>query len=164
MATPAGHSSSSSAPKIPPLPTSPPLAPSIGVDDVNGGVPNDEDILSSYHLPRPLPLWLNSSYAKHIVKGNFMTLSAKPKTVEPAEWIAHQGTSCCVDNPDIRPVSKSSKLSSTTAIYGTSYESFTRKTKMAARFATRQHVHGCLLARKYFHDLDVWNCTKLIIE
>lgn len=36
-------------------------------------------------------MWLNSAYAKHIVKGNFMTLSARPKTVEQGEWIAHQG-------------------------------------------------------------------------
>lgn len=50
-----------------------------------------QDVLESYHLPRPLPLWLNSNYAKHIVKGNFMTLSARPKTVEQGEWIAHQG-------------------------------------------------------------------------
>lgn len=47
--------------------------------------------LESYQLPRPLPLWLNPNYAKHIVKGNFMTLSARPKTVEQGEWIAHQG-------------------------------------------------------------------------
>jgi hypothetical protein len=47
--------------------------------------------LGSYNLPRPLPLWLNPGHAKHIVKGNFMTLSARPKTVEPGEWIAHQG-------------------------------------------------------------------------
>lgn len=52
-----------------------------------------DEILNSYHLPRPLPLWLNNSYAKHIVKGNFMTLSARPKTVEQGEWIAHQGRS-----------------------------------------------------------------------
>jgi hypothetical protein len=50
-----------------------------------------DEIIASYHLPRPLPLWLNSQYAKHIVKGNFMTLSARPKTVEQGEWIAHQG-------------------------------------------------------------------------
>ena len=37
------------------------------------------------------PLWLNPAYAKHIVKGNLMTLSSKPKTVEEGEWIAHQG-------------------------------------------------------------------------
>ncbi|KAH6998053.1 Mob1/phocein [Ilyonectria sp. MPI-CAGE-AT-0026] len=49
-----------------------------------------DDLIAAYHLPRPLPLWLNSQYAKHIVKGNFMTLSARPKTVEQGEWIAHQ--------------------------------------------------------------------------
>jgi hypothetical protein len=51
-----------------------------------------EDVLRSYNLPGPLPLWLNHAYARHIVKGNFMTLSARPKTVEQGEWIAHQGT------------------------------------------------------------------------
>jgi hypothetical protein len=40
---------------------------------------------------QPLPLWLNPSYAKHIVTGKFTTLSDKPKTVEEGEWIAHQG-------------------------------------------------------------------------
>lgn len=59
-------------------------------DPGNAGA-NGEDVLGSYHLPRPLPLWLNAQYAKHIVKGNFMTLSARPKTVEQGEWIAHQG-------------------------------------------------------------------------
>ncbi|KAF5019079.1 hypothetical protein F66182_8919 [Fusarium sp. NRRL 66182] len=44
----------------------------------------------SLDLSRPLPMWLNPAYTKHIVKGNFMTLSARPKTVEPGEWIAHQ--------------------------------------------------------------------------
>ena len=50
-----------------------------------------EEALDAYHLPRPFPPWLNSAYAKHIVKGNFMTLSARPKTDEQGEWIAHQG-------------------------------------------------------------------------
>lgn len=60
----------------------------------SGGVDmnNSSDVLASYNLPRPKPLWLNPAYAKHIVKGNFMTLSARPKTVEPGEWLAHQGT------------------------------------------------------------------------
>ena len=52
---------------------------------------SSEDALNSYHLPTPLPLWLNPLYARHIVKGNFMTLSARPKTVEQGEWLAHQG-------------------------------------------------------------------------
>lgn len=53
--------------------------------------PTGDEIIASYHLPRPLPLWLNANYVKHIVKGNFMTLSARPKTVEQGEWVAHQG-------------------------------------------------------------------------
>nr|RBQ94939.1 hypothetical protein FVER53263_00973 [Fusarium verticillioides] len=82
-------SSASLAPKVPPLPNSPSLAQTIGMDDSSGVMSGDE-LISSYHLPRPLPLWLNAQYAKHIVKGNFMTLSARPKTVEQGEWIAHQ--------------------------------------------------------------------------
>lgn len=50
-----------------------------------------DDILNSYRLPTPFPMWLNPAYAKHIVKGNFMTLSSRPKTVEQGEWMAHQG-------------------------------------------------------------------------
>lgn len=50
-----------------------------------------DDVLNSYRLPQPLPLWLNPAYAKHIVKGNFMTLSSRPKTVDQGEWMAHQG-------------------------------------------------------------------------
>lgn len=51
---------------------------------------NSNDPLALYNLPRPKPLWLNPAYTKHIVKGNFMTLSARPKTVEQGEWLAHQ--------------------------------------------------------------------------
>ena len=50
-----------------------------------------DEVISSYRISRPIPLWLNASYSKQIVRGNFMTLSARPKTVEEAEWIAHQG-------------------------------------------------------------------------
>lgn len=56
-----------------------------------GMMSSNDDPLGAYNLPSPLPLWLNPAYAKHIVKGNFMTLSARPKTVEQGEWIAHQG-------------------------------------------------------------------------
>ncbi|KAL2761132.1 hypothetical protein ACRALDRAFT_2039616 [Sodiomyces alcalophilus JCM 7366] len=38
----------------------------------------------------PLPVWLNPSYSRQIVKGNLMALSARPKVVEQGEWIAHQ--------------------------------------------------------------------------
>ncbi|KID90138.1 Mob1/phocein [Metarhizium guizhouense ARSEF 977] len=84
------QSSTNLAPKVPPLPNSPSLAQTIGMDASSSGMSNAEDIIINYHLPRPLPLWLNAQYVKHIVKGNFMTLSARPKTVEQGEWIAHQ--------------------------------------------------------------------------
>lgn len=61
------------------------------MDQASGIMPSADEILASYHLPPVKPLWLNANYAKHIVKGNFLTLSAKPKTVEMGEWIAHQG-------------------------------------------------------------------------
>ena len=91
------QSSSNLASKLPPLPASPSLAQSIG-----GAMGTAEEALIAYQLPRPLPIWLNPAYARHIVKGNFMTLSAKPKTVEEGEWVAHHGMlppcppSCCV--------------------------------------------------------------------
>ncbi|KAA8632421.1 hypothetical protein SMACR_05185 [Sordaria macrospora] len=89
MPSPSNHSVSSQSSanlssKLPPLPASPSLSQSIGM------MGTGEEALNAYHLPRPLPLWLNPTAAKHIVKGNFMTLSARPKTVEQGEWIAHQ--------------------------------------------------------------------------
>ena len=71
--------------KLPPLPASPSLSQTISLTSTG------EEILNSYRLPKPLPMWLNPAYAKHIVKGNFMTLSARPKSVEQGEWVAHQG-------------------------------------------------------------------------
>lgn len=91
---PSSQSSSSLAPRVPPLPNSPSLSQTLSMDgtaDMNNTTMNSNDPLASYNLPRPKPLWLNQAYAKHIVKGNFMTLSARPKTVEPGEWLAHQG-------------------------------------------------------------------------
>ncbi|EHK22569.1 uncharacterized protein TRIVIDRAFT_81672 [Trichoderma virens Gv29-8] len=73
-----GISASNSVPKVS-LPESLSIAKSIDVV-----VPTPLDI------PQPLPLWLNTACAKHIVKGNFMTLSARPKTVDHGEWVAHQ--------------------------------------------------------------------------
>lgn len=78
--------------KLPPLQSSPSLAETIGMDQSSGMMPSPEEVLASYHLSPVKPLWLNANYAKHIVKGNFLTLSAKPKTVEMGEWVAHQGT------------------------------------------------------------------------
>lgn len=82
-------SSTSQAPRVPPLPNSPSLASSLSMNESTSSLPSG-DPLSVYNLQRPLPLWLNNAHAQHIVKGNFMTLSARPKTVEQGEWIAHQ--------------------------------------------------------------------------
>lgn len=56
-----------------------------------GGPVDPNDPLLRYSLPMPRPMWLNENYSKHIVKGNFMTLSTKPRTLEHGEWVAHQG-------------------------------------------------------------------------
>ena len=36
------------------------------------------------------PLFFREEYSGFIVKGNFMTLAAKPHLIEEAEWLAHQ--------------------------------------------------------------------------
>jgi hypothetical protein len=93
--TPSLHTSQSSsslqAPRVPPPQASPSLSQTLSFDGPDPEAVANGDVLAAYNLPRPKPVWLNSAYAKHIVKGNFMTLSARPKTVEPGEWIAHQG-------------------------------------------------------------------------
>ncbi|TWU74303.1 Maintenance of ploidy protein mob2 [Metarhizium rileyi] len=72
-----GLSPSISAPRVS-LAQSPSLSASMGITTPR------------IDWPRPLPLWLSPACSKHIVKGNFMTLSSRPKTVEQGEWIAHQ--------------------------------------------------------------------------
>lgn len=42
--------------------------------------------------PRKPPFFFREEYSGLIVKGNFMTLAAKPLLVEEGEWLAHQGT------------------------------------------------------------------------
>lgn len=86
----ASASSTNLAPRVPPLPNSPSLSQTLSMNESTNSLPGS-DPLARYNLPQPKPLWLNDAYAKHIVKGNFMTLSRRPWTVEPGEWIAHQG-------------------------------------------------------------------------
>lgn len=40
--------------------------------------------------PRKPPFFFREDYAGFIVKGNFMTLAARPHLVEQGEWLAHQ--------------------------------------------------------------------------
>ena len=37
------------------------------------------------------PIWYNEKWTRQVVKGNFMTIVARPKIVDDGEWIAHQG-------------------------------------------------------------------------
>lgn len=46
---------------------------------------------SAENLNRRPPFFFREQYANLIVKGNFMTLAAKPVLVEEGEWLAHQG-------------------------------------------------------------------------
>jgi hypothetical protein len=46
---------------------------------------------SQSSLPRRPPFFFREEYSNLIVKGNFMTLAAKPVLVEEGEWLAHQG-------------------------------------------------------------------------
>jgi len=43
------------------------------------------------HAPRRVPLFFREENSGLIVKGNLMTLAAKPEYVEKGEWLAHQG-------------------------------------------------------------------------
>jgi hypothetical protein len=53
------------------------------------GAPSDGSVPSG---SRRAPFFFREEYSNLIVKGNFMTLAAKPKLVEEGEWLAHQGT------------------------------------------------------------------------
>lgn len=145
---PPSQSSSSLAPRVPPLPNSPSLSQTLSMEG-SGGVDmnNSNDVLASYNLPRPKPLWLNPAYAKHIVKGNFMTLSARPKTVEPGEWLAHQGmlSPCCLSKSNL---TRDLQLSNTTAICGTLCVLFMRKRRMERVSAMLRPALRCPPARK----------------
>ena len=41
-------------------------------------------------VPKKLPIFFREEYIGFIVKGNFMTLAAKPHLIEEGEWMAHQ--------------------------------------------------------------------------
>ena len=47
----------------------------------------------AYSTPRKTPFFFREENTNLIVKGNFMTLAAKPEHVEKGEWLAHQGNS-----------------------------------------------------------------------
>lgn len=48
-------------------------------------------------VPRKPPFFFREENSNLIVKGNFMTLAAKPEHVEKGEWLAHQGTTAALE-------------------------------------------------------------------
>lgn len=66
-------------PSIPQAPPSPSLTASMTANDQ-----------AHYENTQRTPLFFKEQQAGFIVKGNFMTLAAKPALVSEAEWIAHQ--------------------------------------------------------------------------
>lgn len=45
---------------------------------------------SSSNSKKNVPYFFREQCAGFVVKGNFMTLAAKPQLVEEGEWLAHQ--------------------------------------------------------------------------
>lgn len=67
------------------LPQSPAMSSTVSFESQQGS-----DNSNQQH--RNPPFFFREKYATLIVKGNFMTLAAKPVLIEEGEWLAHQGT------------------------------------------------------------------------
>ncbi|KAF2019012.1 Mob1/phocein [Aaosphaeria arxii CBS 175.79] len=83
--TPSYSPSGGQIPAVPPMPHSPALSSNMSFE----GQAAQEPPTSSSSSRRP-PFFFREEYSNLIVKGNFMTLAAKPKLVEEGEWLAHQ--------------------------------------------------------------------------
>ncbi|KAI9842997.1 MAG: hypothetical protein M1838_002899 [Thelocarpon superellum] len=87
--------SSLTAPRVPPVPTSPSLSSTLSQNDAYGGgentmLPPSAPPPAPAPTPAPaMPLFLRDGMQIFIVKGNYMTLAAKPKSVDQGEWLAH---------------------------------------------------------------------------
>ncbi|KAL1306868.1 hypothetical protein AAFC00_005518 [Neodothiora populina] len=64
------------------LPNSPAMSSTMSFDSNPGSEGGNQH--------RNLPFFFREKYATLIVKGNFMTLAAKPVLIEEGEWLAHQ--------------------------------------------------------------------------
>jgi hypothetical protein len=57
---------------------------------MTSSVPFQQDSSTQVSGNRRPPYFFREEYSNLIVKGNFMTLAAKPVYVEEGEWLAHQ--------------------------------------------------------------------------
>lgn len=76
-----------SSPREPPSPAVPPPAAQSQPQSRSQSQSN----MSYSAPPRKTPFFFREENTGLIVKGNFMTLAAKPEHVEKGEWLAHQG-------------------------------------------------------------------------
>lgn len=86
--SPSSYNPSSSLgppPSVPQAPASPSL--------LLANMANNDQAYQNNSQPPPrgkVPLFFREDHSGFIVKGNFMTLAAKPQNVETGEWMAHQ--------------------------------------------------------------------------
>ena len=68
-------------PNMPAVPPSPSLTTTMTTND---------QAHQNNQAQKKVPIFFREDYAGFIVKGNFMTLAARPHLVEEGEWLAHQ--------------------------------------------------------------------------
>jgi hypothetical protein len=74
------------------LATSPVMTPTSNIDNPRNNQENfNQNQQQVVVASRKPPFFFREQYANLIVKGNFMTLAARPVLVEEGEWLAHQG-------------------------------------------------------------------------
>lgn len=76
------------APSIPSAPPSPSLTQNVAA--------NEAAMHQAMKAQGRIPQFFREQQSGFIVKGNFMTLAAKPVLIEEGEWVAHQGQFCQV--------------------------------------------------------------------
>ncbi|KAL5120247.1 hypothetical protein ACEQ8H_001805 [Pleosporales sp. CAS-2024a] len=79
----ANSPTSQQPPSVPPMPNSPALSSAMSFESQG---PPESSVSAGSRRP---PFFFREEYSNLIVKGNFMTLAAKPKFVEEGEWLAH---------------------------------------------------------------------------
>ncbi|KAI9839828.1 MAG: hypothetical protein M1819_000018 [Sarea resinae] len=77
------------APSVPPLSNSPSLTSTLSVERPYGNTGENQPATNGRKTSFT-PFFFREENAGFVVKGNFMTLAAKPQHVDEGEWLAHQ--------------------------------------------------------------------------
>lgn len=96
---------------------------------------------TSHNSKKNVPYFFREQCAGFVVKGNFMTLAAKPQLVEEGEWLAHQSRPEFVTMLSPHLLTCCTQLSSRTVSSVVCSRLFRLKVApMAARYATSRSV------------------------